>query len=87
MENIKLNANKILIEPITEKQIGNIIIPLTAKKDQNKGRIVVTGPIDKEKSNVKVGNIIHYNTRNGIEVEIEDKKYVLLDVNAVIFYI
>lgn len=82
---VKLNANKILVEPVTEEKIGNIILPVSRKKSQDKGRVIVAGPID-DKSNVKVGDTVHYNTRNGTSVEIEDKEYVLLDVSAIIFY-
>lgn len=85
MEKIGLNDNKLLVEPFVEKQVGNIVIPETARKKQTNGKVINAGKITG--SNVKVGYTVHYPTRAGVKVEIEDKEYVIIDVKDVMYYI
>jgi len=80
-------------EELAEKNVGGIIIPDTAKEKPQIGKIIAVGPgkINNEGKiiplSVKVGDQILYSKYGGTEVDIEDKKYLIVsrsDILAII---
>jgi len=87
---IKPLADRVLIEPVPveEKTIGGIIIPDTAKEKPLKGHVVAVGSgKEDEKMVLKEGDEVLYGKYAGTEIEIENKKYLIMrqsDVLAVL---
>ena len=79
-------GNRILIEPIEEKEvkIGGIIIPDTAKEKPQQGVVIAigTGKIDENGKkipfSVKKGDIVLMPKYGGPEVKLDGKKYQLM---------
>jgi chaperonin GroES len=78
--------DRVLIERIeeTEKTVGGIIIPDTAKEKPQQGRVIAVGdgkiledgtrrPLD-----VKVGDHVLFGKYSGSEVKIDDKEYLIM---------
>jgi chaperonin GroES len=84
--NIKPLGDRVLVEPIEEKEVkkGGIIIPDTAKEKPQEGKVVAlgTGKTDddgkKVPFEVKVGDRVLVSKYGGTEVKINDKEYKLL---------
>lgn len=76
-----------LKEELAEKNVGGIIIPDTAKEKPQIGKIIAVGTDDELKKLVKVGDKILYAKYGGTEVDIQDKKYIIItrsDILAII---
>lgn len=76
-----------LKEELAEKNVGGIIIPDTAKEKPQIGEIIAVGTDDELKKLVKVGDKILYAKYGGTEVDIQDKKYIIIsrsDILAII---
>ncbi len=74
-------------EEMAEKNVGGIIIPDTAKEKPQIGKIIAIGTDEELKELVKVGDKILYAKYGGTEVDIEDKKLLIIsrsDILAVI---
>ena len=70
-----------------EKNIGGIIIPDTAKEKPLIGEVIAVGTDEDLQEVVKVGDKILYAKYGGTEVDIEDKKYLIVsrsDILAII---
>jgi len=89
---VKPLAGRVLVEPAEEKETvnGGIIIPETAKEKPSEGRVVAlgTGKRD-EKGNkipfeVKPGDRVLLSKYGGTELELNDKKYKVLDVDDIL---
>ncbi len=81
--------DRVVIESkdLEEKNVGGIIIPDTAKEKPQIGVIIAVGTEDELKKLVKVGDRILYAKYGGTEVDIEDKKYIIIsrsDILAII---
>ena len=81
--------DRVVIEPkdLEEKNVGGIIIPDTAKEKPQIGEIIAVGTDEDLQEMVKVGQKILYAKYGGTEVEIEDKKYLIVsrsDILAII---
>ncbi|OQX71025.1 MAG: co-chaperone GroES [Candidatus Cloacimonas sp. 4484_275] len=81
--------DRVVIEPkdLEEKNVGGIIIPDTAKEKPQIGEIIAVGTDEDLQEMVKVGQRILYAKYGGTEVEIEDKKYLIVsrsDILAII---
>jgi len=81
--------DRVVIEPkdLEEKNVGGIIIPDTAKEKPQIGEIIAVGTDEDLQDLVKVGQKILYAKYGGTEVEIEDKKYLIVsrsDILAII---
>jgi chaperonin GroES len=84
--NIKPLGDRVLVEPIEEKEVkkGGIIIPDTAKEKPQEGKVVAlgTGKTDDDGKKlpfeVKVGDRVLVSKYGGTEVKINDKEYKLL---------
>jgi len=73
-------GDRVVVEPLEEEQKtpSGIYIPDTAKEKEMKGRIVAIGnKVDKE-LDLKEEDIILYAKYAGTEIEIDDKKYLIL---------
>lgn len=71
----------------TEKNVGGIIIPDTAKEKPMIGKVLAVGNDEDLQKAVKVGDSILYSKYGGTEVEIENKKYLIVsrsDILAII---
>jgi chaperonin GroES len=68
----------------SEKSIGGIYIPDTAKEKPQKGEVVATGPgkvTDDgklQKIDVKVGDIVLFDKYSGSKINIEDQEYLII---------
>ena len=70
-----------------EKNVGGIIIPDTAKEKPNIGVVIAVGTDEDLKELVNEGDKILYGKYGGTEVDIEDKKYLIVsrsDILAII---
>ncbi|MCK4653066.1 MAG: co-chaperone GroES [Candidatus Cloacimonetes bacterium] len=81
--------DRVVIETkeLEEKNVGGIIIPDTAKEKPQIGEIIAVGTDDELKKLVKVGDKILYAKYGGTEVDIQDKKYIIIsrsDILAII---
>lgn len=78
--------DRVLVERIeeTEKTVGGIIIPDTAKEKPQQGRVIAVGegkilengtrrPLD-----VKVGDHVLFGKYSGSEIKIDDKEYLIM---------
>jgi len=87
---IKPFEDRVLIEPIEiaeSKSEGGIIIPDTAKEKPRKGKVVEVGTDEDLAEKIKVGDTIIYAKFTGDEIELENKKYLIVsrsDILAVI---
>ena len=78
---IKPLADRVLIEPkeAETKTASGIYIPDTAKEKPQQGKVIAVGPGKKdEPMEVKVGEVVLYGKYAGTEVNVEDKKYLIV---------
>ena len=81
--------DRVVIETkeLEEKNVGGIIIPDTAKEKTQMGEVIAVGTDEELKEMVKVGDKILYGKYGGTEVDIADKKYLIVsrsDILAII---
>lgn len=79
--------NKVVVEPIEAETVtkGGIIIPDTAQEKPQKGKVIATGNgMKDEPMEVKVGDIVLFGKYAGIEVELDDKKYLVMNQSEVL---
>ena len=81
--------DRVVIEAteLKEKNVGGIIIPDTAKEKPQIGKIIAVGTDEELKELVKIGDKILYAKYGGTEVDIENKKLLIIsrsDILAVI---
>jgi chaperonin GroES len=84
---IKPLGNRVLVEPIesTEKTVGGIIIPDSAKEKQNRGTVIATGKgTENEKMEVKEGDVVLYGKFAGTEIEDNGEKFLILNQNDIL---
>jgi chaperonin GroES len=72
--------DRVVIETkeLEEKNVGGIIIPDTAKEKPQIGEVIAVGTDEELQKMVKVGDKILYGKYGGTEVDIEDKKYLIV---------
>ena len=72
-----------------EKTSGGIILPDTARKKPQEGKVVAVGPgklLDDGKRapmNVKVGEIVVFAKYGGTEITVDDEELVILDEDSI----
>ena len=69
------------------KQVGGIYIPDTAKEKPQMGEVIAVGNDEDLKEIVKVGDTILYAKYGGTEIELENKKYIIIqrsDILAIV---
>ncbi len=79
-------ADRVVVERIEEEEVkkGGIIIPDTAKEKPQKGKVIAVGPGRKTEDgkvipvDVKEGDVVIFSKYAGTEVEIDDKKYLIM---------
>jgi len=80
-------GNRIIVEPGPEEETsaGGIVLPDTAKKKPQEGKVIAVGPgrvLENGKRvpiPLNVGDIVVYSKYGGTEFKIQGKEYVILD--------
>jgi chaperonin GroES len=72
--------DRVVIEQkeIEEKSVGGIIIPDTAKEKPLIGEVIAVGTDEDLQDIIKVGDKVLYAKYSGTEVELENKKYIII---------
>ena len=92
---LKPLGGRVIVEPIEQDDVtaGGIILPETAKEKPQEGKILATGPGDRDEDgkriamDVKVGDKVLYAKYSGTEVKVDGKKLLILresDILAVV---
>ncbi len=81
--------DRVIIEAkdMAVKQVGGIYIPDTAKEKPQMGEVIAVGNDEDLKEIVKVGDTILYAKYGGTEIELENKKYIIIqraDILAIV---
>ncbi len=76
---VKPIGERILIEPIEEelKSAGGLVLPEKAKEKSQKAEVIEIGSSDE--ISVKVGDKVIFAKYSGNEINVGDKKYVIID--------
>ncbi len=72
--------DRVVIEAkeLEEKNVGGIIIPDTAKEKPLIGEVIAVGTDEDLQEIIKVGDKVLYAKYSGTEVELENKKYIII---------
>jgi len=92
---LKPLGGRVIVEPIEQEEMtaGGIILPETAKEKPQEGKILASGPGERDEDGkriameVKVGDKVLYAKYSGTEVKVEGKKLLILresDILAVV---
>ena len=84
---LKTVLNKIIVEPVeAETQTASgISIPDSAKEKPQKGSVVATGKgKHDEPMEIKVGDSVLFGKYSGTEVNIDDKKYLVMNQSDIL---
>jgi chaperonin GroES len=79
-------GSRVLVEPIEQEAMtaGGIILPETAKEKPQEGKILATGPGDRDEDgkrialDVKAGDKVLFAKYSGTEVKMDGKKLLIL---------
>lgn len=90
--NIKPLGDRILVEPVEEKEVvkGGIVIPDSAKEKPQEAKVVALGTGKKDDDGklipfeVKVGDIVLTSKYGGTEVKLNDKTYKILSTSDIL---
>ena len=82
--NIKPVGNRVLLEPkeVQEKTAGGIYIPDTAKEKTMEGKVVAVGT--GKDMPVKPGDKVIFAEFGGTEINMDSKKYVIMDIKDIL---
>ena len=84
---LKTVLNKIIVEPVEAetKTASGIIIPDSAKEKPQTGIVVATGKgKHDEPMEIKVGDSVLFGKYSGTEVNIDDKKYLVMNQSDIL---
>jgi len=92
---LKPLGGRVIVEPIEQEEMtaGGIILPETAKEKPQEGKILASGPGERDEAGeriameVKVGDKVLYAKYSGTEVKVDGKKLLILresDILAVV---
>jgi chaperonin GroES len=89
---LKPLGGRVIVEPIEQDDVtaGGIILPETAKEKPQEGKILATGPGDRDEDgeriamDVKVGDKVLYAKYSGTEVKVDGKKLLILKENDIL---
>ena len=92
---LKPLGGRVIVEPIEQEEMtaGGIILPETAKEKPQEGKILASGPGERDEAGnriameVKVGDKVLYAKYSGTEVKVEGKKVLFLresDILAIV---
>lgn len=84
--NLKPLDDRVVLEvkDVTEKKVGGIIIPDTAKEKPMIGEVIAVGTDEELQKVVKVGDKVLYAKYGGTEVEMDGKKYMIVSRNDIL---
>jgi chaperonin GroES len=93
--NLKPLGSRLVIEPIEQEDVtlGGIVLPETAKEKPQRGKVLSTGPGDRDDSgkrialDCKTGDTVLFAKYSGTEIKIDGKKLLILresDILAII---
>lgn len=79
-------GDKVLVSRIEaeEKSPGGILLPESAKKKPTSGKVVAVGDGkilpsgDRQRMDVKEGDVVYFGQWNGTEITLEGEKYLIL---------
>ena len=83
---LKPLGGRVIVEPIEQEEMtaGGIILPETAKEKPQEGKILASGPGERDEAGnriameVKVGDKVLYAKYSGTEVKMDGKKLLIL---------
>ncbi|MDH5505640.1 MAG: co-chaperone GroES [Anaerolineae bacterium] len=83
---LKPLGNRVVVEPIEEEEVtaGGIVLPETAKEKPQKGKVLATGPGERNDSgnrvemDVKDGDMVLFAKYAGTEIKMDGKKLLIL---------
>lgn len=84
---LKTVLNKIIVEPAEVETItpGGIIIPDSALEKPQRGVVVATGKgKHDEPMEIKVGDTVLFGKYSGTEVNVDDKKYLIMNQSDIL---
>lgn len=89
---LKPLSDRVLVQRLAAEEMlkGGIILPDTAKKKQEKAKVVAIGPGKKDKNGnvmsipVKEGDVILMDKYSGQEVNLDDEEYVIVRADDII---
>ena len=93
--NLKPLGSRLVIEPIENEDVtvGGIVLPETAKEKPQRGKVLSTGPGDRDESgkriamDVKEGDTVLFAKYSGTEIKINTTKVLILresDILAIV---
>ncbi len=92
---LKPLGNRIVVEPIEQEEVtaGGIVLPETAKEKPQKGKVLSTGPGDRNEKGERIpmdineGDTVLFAKYGGTEIKFDGKKLLILretDVLAIL---
>ena len=83
---IKPLGNRVVVEPEEQEEMtsGGIVLPETAKEKPQKGKVLATGPGDRDDEgkriplDVKEGDTVLFAKYSGTEIKVETQKLLIL---------
>ena len=84
--NLKPLGSRVVIEPLEQEDVtaGGIVLPETAKEKPQKGKVLSTGPGDRDEDgkriamDVAVGDTVLFAKYAGTEIKVDGKKWLIL---------
>ena len=79
-------GNRVVVEPLEQEELtaGGIVLPETAKEKPQKGKVLATGPGDRDDKgeripmDVREGDTVLFAKYAGTEIKIDGKKLLIL---------
>jgi chaperonin GroES len=89
---LKPLSNRVLVQRLEQEETlkGGLILPDTAKKKQESGRVISIGPGKVSEDGtlqpmpVKIGDLILMDKYSGQEITIDDEEYVIVKADDII---
>lgn len=83
---LKPLGNRVVVEPVEQEEVtaGGIVLPETAKEKPQKGKVLSTGPGDRDEDgkripmDVKEGDTVLFAKYAGTEIKVDGKKLLIL---------
>jgi chaperonin GroES len=89
---IKPLGSRLVVEPVEREDVtaSGIVLPETAKEKPQKGKVLSTGPGDRNEKgeriplDVKKGDTVLFAKYSGTEIKVDDKKLLILKESDVL---
>ena len=83
---LKPLGNRVVVEPIEQEEVtaGGIVLPETAKEKPQKGKVLSTGPGDRDEKGERIamdvqdGDTVLFAKYSGTEIKYDGKKLLIL---------